>query len=73
MWPVHARMAELWTKQKRRPLTESEQEEFIHCLEANANRAWKLALLENFSLMASMTNDTEWMHSLCKQIEELEV
>lgn len=71
MWVVHQRMAELTTINKRRPLTESEMNEMAQCLEANANRAWKLAKLENMSLLASMTNDTEWQHKICSQIEKL--
>lgn len=73
MWTVHQRMAELTTINKKRPLTESELEEMAHCLEANANRAWKMALLENFSLMASMTNDTSWNMEICAEIEKLNV
>lgn len=72
MWVVHQRLAELWTINRKRPLTESEIQEMGHCLEANAKRAWQLALLENFSLMASMTNDTQWLHEICGSIEKLE-
>lgn len=73
MWAVHQRLGELWTIQKKRLLTEEELDEMSHCLEANAKKAWKLATLESLSLAASMTNDTEWLHEICKQIEELEV
>lgn len=72
MWPAHQRLAELWLKQKKKPLSKEELDEMTHCLEANARRAWKLALLENYSLMASMVQDTEWQHEICRQIEELE-
>jgi hypothetical protein len=73
MWGPHQRMAELWIKQKKKPLTQEELDEMSICLEANAKRAWKLATLENLSLVASMTNDTEWQHEICRQIEELKV
>lgn len=72
MWTVHQRMAELTTINKKRPLTESEMDEMAICLEANAKKAWKLAALENLSLVASMSQDMEWMHEICRQIEELE-
>jgi hypothetical protein len=66
-------MAELWIKNKKRPLSEDEQKELGHCLEANANRAWKLAELKNWSLLASMINDTEWQHQICREIERLRI
>ncbi|BCJ86433.1 DUF7667 family protein [Effusibacillus dendaii] len=72
MWVVMQRLAELWTINKKRPLTEDEMKEMEQCLEANAKRAWKLATLENLSLVASMTNDMEWQHEICAEIEKLE-
>lgn len=69
MWVVHQRLAELWTIKKNRPLTESELGELEICLEANAKRAWKVALLKNLSLMASMTDDMDWQHDLCAKID----
>ncbi|GAB7387334.1 hypothetical protein BSNK01_11700 [Bacillaceae bacterium] len=71
MWPIYQRLAELWIINKKRPLTEAEQQEMYHCLEANAKRAWKVALLENLSLMASMTNDTQWHLEICAELEKL--
>lgn len=71
MWPVHKRIAELWMTKKKRPLSESEQKELEHCLEANANKAWKLASLENLSLVASMVNDTTWQHEICAKIDKV--
>lgn len=71
MWTVHQRIAELFLISKKRPLTESEETEFIHCMEANANRAYKLASLYNLSLIASMINNITWQHELCKEIEEI--
>lgn len=71
MWSVHNRMAELWFINKKRPLTEDEEKEMCICLEANANKAWKLAKLKNLSLLASITNDTEELNRICRQIEEV--
>lgn len=72
MLSVHWRMAELWTLEKTRGLTEDEQSELSACLHYNAIYARKLAGLYNLSLAASMTNDTEWQHEICSQIEKLE-
>ena len=73
MFPYHARMAELWLVNKKRSLTESELIELEHCMSLNAKHCWKLARLQNESLIASMTNDTEWQHATCARIEELNV
>jgi hypothetical protein len=70
--PIHQRMAELWTISKTRSWTETEEQEWRLCQETNANLSWKLAKLYNLSLMASMTNDYDWLHELCRQIEVLD-
>ncbi|MDF2962443.1 MAG: hypothetical protein K0S39_4178 [Paenibacillus sp.] len=72
MLPVHWRLAELWTLGRQRELTEDEESEISACLHYNAIFARKLSGLYNLSLAASMTNDTEWQHEICKQIEKLE-
>ncbi|MED1789211.1 hypothetical protein P4V47_17265 [Brevibacillus laterosporus] len=72
MWIVHQRMAELWFINKTRELTDSELTEMSHCLRANAQRAWEIAKLKNLSLIASLTNDTDWQHELCSRIEKIE-
>ncbi|MCZ8521207.1 MULTISPECIES: DUF7667 family protein [Paenibacillus] len=72
MLPVHWRLAELWTLQQSRELTEEEQSEVSACLQYNAIYARKLAGLYNLSLAASMTQDTEWQHEICARIEKLE-
>lgn len=72
MLSVHWRMAELWTLQKARGLTQDEQSELSACLHYNAIYARKLAALYNLSLAASMTKDTDWQHEICAQIEKLE-
>lgn len=71
MWSVHQRMAELWSIQKKRPLTKNEETEMVHCLEANMRKAWKLAELKNLSLTASLINDTQWQHEICKDIDKV--
>ncbi|MBO8165098.1 MAG: hypothetical protein H0Z34_15555 [Brevibacillus sp.] len=71
MWIVDQRICELWTINKRRPLTDDEMTEFIHCMDAHLKRAWEIAKLKNLSLVASMTNDVKWQHELCAKLERL--
>lgn len=72
MWTVHQRLAELWHKHSNdSELSEDEIEEFKLCLDANTNKAWKLAELENLSLIASMIDDTDWLHDICAEIEKV--
>ncbi|MCM3749551.1 hypothetical protein M3223_19545 [Paenibacillus pasadenensis] len=70
--PIHEHLAELWTIRERRPLTSEEQADFEHCLAVNASHCRRLANLYNMSLLASMTNDTEWHHEICGKIEKLD-
>ncbi|WP_429830119.1 DUF7667 family protein [Brevibacillus laterosporus] len=35
-------------------------------------RALEIAKLKNLSLIARMTNDTDWQHELCSRIEKIE-
>lgn len=69
---INRRIAELWSKQRKDELNASELDELTICMNAHANYYWKLSKLENLSLMASMTNDTDWLHEICNRIEELE-
>lgn len=72
MFPYHARLAELWSVNKNRTLSEAELIEFDHCMALNAKYCWQLARLQNESLLASMTNDVEWQHATCSRLEELQ-
>lgn len=67
--PFHQRLAELYVVNKRRKLSEEEMLELQHCLAANVNYCWEMAYLKNLSLMASMTNDTDWLHEICAAID----
>ncbi|GFN34020.1 DUF7667 family protein [Paenibacillus xylaniclasticus] len=69
LMPIYERMAELRIIQKRRKLTDTERLELDHCLDVNADHCLRLAQLYNWSLMASMTEDKEWQHELCQEIE----
>ena len=73
MFPYHARMAELWSINKKRVLSESELIELEHCMALNAKHCWNLARLQNESLLASMTEDTDWQHETCARLEELQI
>lgn len=73
MLPFHARIAELWSLNKKRHLSEEELIELDQCMSLNAKHCWTLARLQNESLLASMTDDTQWQHDTCARIEELNV
>jgi hypothetical protein len=73
MWVVHQRIAELWYEHLYGSgLTEEEKMEFRMCLDANLRKAQKLADLYNQSLIASMSNDYDWQHEICKEIQKIE-
>ena len=73
MWVVHQRLAQLWQIKKYRLLTQEEKKEFYHCLDANMNKCRRVAALKNLSLLASMTDDTDWNHEICSQLDKLYV
>lgn len=73
MMVIHMRLAELWTIQKKRELSEFELEEMKHCLQLNADYAYRLADLYNFALIANMTEDMDYLHEICCQIDKLEL
>ncbi len=70
--PVHQRLAELWQVNLKRPLTKPELSEMNQCLSVNGRLCFKNAYLENCSLLASMTNDIDWQHEICLDIEMLQ-
>lgn len=71
--PIHQRLAELWIKNIRSPLTPEEIKEMDHCLTANVEYVWKMAYLQNASLMASMISDVDWQHEICREIDEMQL
>jgi hypothetical protein len=73
MLPIHWRMAELTVLQERRGLTMKELDELDGCLAENANYARELANLYNLSGIASATDDMEWLHEVCAEIDQLEI
>lgn len=73
MIPAQQRLAELSTINKRRPLTPDELTEIAHCLTLNAAYCWEMRKLEELSLLAAKTHDTDWQHDLCGRIEQLQL
>ena len=78
MWVIHMRLAELWQKAKHTDqnnplagLSNREIKDFIHCLDANLNRCWKVSKLHNFSQMAYESGDREWHLSICRELEKV--
>lgn len=71
MWTVHLRLAHLWfIHSEQRELTQDEWDEFKICMDANMHKAERIQRLKNLSLIASMTNDSEWQHTICASIDK---
>lgn len=68
---VADRFIELSIAEKYRRLTKAERYEKNECLKYLENQQWKLAKLKNLSLMAHMTNDHDWQHEICDEIEKI--
>lgn len=73
MWATHQRLAELWFKHSYgEGLTDEEDSELKHCLDANMRKGQRLADLYNLSYVASTINDTDWQHEVCAKIDKVE-
>ncbi|RIE01646.1 hypothetical protein D3H35_21785 [Cohnella faecalis] len=72
MMPIYERLAELWFIRRVRPFSAQEQADFEHCLAVNASHISRLSGLYNLSLLASMTEDKDWQHEICREIEKIE-
>lgn len=73
MLSAHDRLAELWTLNLVRPLTDIEMNEMYICLKANSNYLWEVARLQQLNRMANQTNDVLWKEELKAQMEELRI
>ena len=73
IYPFHLRMAELYLKGKTETLTTKEIKEMFKCHEANVDMCYKIGNLYELSYQASMTNDSEWLHDICRQIQAIEL
>ncbi|WP_445671786.1 DUF7667 family protein [Paenibacillus sp. FSL L8-0708] len=67
----HDRLAELWTINLNRPLTDPEMEEMYICLKANSNYLWEVARLQQLNRLANQTSDLIWKEEIRVQMEEL--
>lgn len=68
--PIIQRIAELRISQKNYDLDQIKQKEMDLCLDWLVNKCWTDALLKNYSLLASMTNDMDWQHEICLEIDQ---
>lgn len=69
---VADRFIELMLASRRRELEVMELRELGECIAYLDRHRWKLTRLYNLSLLASMTDDVEWQHEICAEIETLE-
>jgi hypothetical protein len=67
----HQRMAELYELKKQRRLTDEEAVERDHCQEINVKFCWHMARLYELSYLAHCTQDKEWQHSICEEIDQM--
>lgn len=65
------RLAELWTIKKSRQWTSKEAIEFGICMDAHTNYVSRMAVLQNFSAMAHMTDDKEWQREISDEVKRL--
>lgn len=72
MHVVEKRMLELVGVYLQRGLTTAERDDLRFCHRFLMEREWKLGLLETQSYLASLTNDSEWQHDICRQIDALD-
>ncbi|OAS21164.1 DUF7667 family protein [Paenibacillus oryzisoli] len=68
--PIIQRIAALRIEQKSQKLDQVQQNELDLCLDWLVNFLYKQALLKNFSLMASMTDDFDWQHAICADLDD---
>lgn len=68
---VVERFLELTAIATYRTLNETEAREYLECRQYVADRQWKMAKLLNLSTLAYQTEEWEWLHSICKQIESI--
>lgn len=72
MHAVEKRLLELVGILLQRQLTTVERDDLRFCHRFLVDREWKLGLLETQSYLASLSNDTEWQHEICRQIDALD-
>lgn len=68
---VQERFLELYHLRKYRKLTPQEEQEWRECEKWLDEYHWKLGRLKNLSFMAYQTNDWDWLHEICAEIDRL--
>lgn len=68
---VAERFIELSILGRHRKLSVTEKQEMQESIRFLENLEWQKAKLKNLSLVASMTDDIDWQHKLCSQLEKL--
>ncbi|WP_279041753.1 DUF7667 family protein [Brevibacillus borstelensis] len=68
---VENRLLELVGFMLKRQLTHDEWRELKHCHTALVNKQWKLNCLLTMSQLAHISEDVEWQHDICREIDKL--
>ncbi|WP_085521463.1 DUF7667 family protein [Tuberibacillus sp. Marseille-P3662] len=72
MHPLYQRMAELYFKKRfAGGITEEEEKELELTVEAHTRKAMKLGRLYNLSYVAYTTEDYDWLHEICAEIDAI--
>lgn len=69
--PVADRFIELSILKQHRKLTLSETREFNESFRYLEKLEWKKTKLKNLSYVAHITDDTDWQHEICAELEKL--
>lgn len=72
---VHRRLAEIYVKAQKvgyHKLSSIDLMDLAHCLRLNADLIMKHDSLKELSFLAYEMNDTDWLHDISRQIDELE-
>ncbi|MBO8164671.1 MAG: hypothetical protein H0Z34_13300 [Brevibacillus sp.] len=72
MHVVEKRLLDLVGILLQRPLTLQEARDLKESYQYLVEREWKKGLLEMQSFMAYQTDDAEWQHEICRQIDALD-
>lgn len=71
MDPVAERFIELSVIKRHRKLTISETREYNESFKHLEKLEWEKAKIKNLSLAAHITDDIDWQHDLCSELEKL--
>lgn len=71
MFYFNKRLGELYLEGKKRTLTGEEQSEMRHCLEMNMKMMLQIENLKSLSLLATDTEDYDWLHQITAELDKL--